>query len=322
MYSHFKAEKIPRYEIGEHKGVKFCAECHEEIYNQWFQNSAHAVATTDKDFLVFRDKFTGNLVWNAVAGEEWCYACHGSKEVNEGVDCETCHGTVIPNVSIEETHERKFNPGLASLRKPEFCAKCHEMKVEEGESFMEIYSEWQRSEAAKQGLTCQKCHMKPRENQLSYHGFDSVNRSIEIYRDGDQLSIEDVKLNFPQFSLAIENHVTSHAIPASGPSRVLMLEISFLNSEGVEIYKIVETFAKKGTLTPIIGLMPYKLIENTQLKSSEVRPLNYALPYSLEGQVSKAVLTLRFYDVSDEHLGDINKAHWISEPFLEEEVIL
>jgi len=90
----------------------------------------------------------------------------------------------------------------------------------------------------------------------------------------------------------------------------------------MEIYKIVETFAKKSTLTPIIGLMPYKLIENTQLKSSEVRPLNYTLPYSLEGQVSKAVLTLRFYDVSDEHLGDINKAHWISEPFLEEKVIL
>jgi hypothetical protein len=136
------------------------------------------------------------------------------------------------------------------------------------------------------------------------------------------LILKDIKLDFPQFSLTIENRVTGHAVPAMGPSRTLALEISFLDSEGDETYKIIQTFQKKFTLMPVVGLMPFKLIENTQLQSGEVRPLSYTLPPSLKGQVSKVVLTLRFYDVSDEYQGDINMAHWISEPILEKKVIL
>jgi hypothetical protein len=70
---------------------------------------------------------------------------------------------------------------------------------------------------------------------------------------------------------------------------------------------------------PLAGLMTNKLKENTQLQSDEVRPLEFKLPSSLEGKISKAVFLLRFYDVSDDHQGDIKKAHRISEPFFEEE---
>ncbi|MFQ5864927.1 MAG: multiheme c-type cytochrome [bacterium] len=315
MYHFFQAAKKPRYEVGEHKGAQFCADCHQEIYDQWLQNSVHAEATTNTRFLDYKNKITSNFMLNAMMGEEFCYACHGSKEVNEGVNCETCHGTVIPNVSIEETHEKKFKPRRENLRKPDSCTKCHEM-----EDGMTTYREWQKSEAAKQGITCQGCHMKPRESGVPYHGFDSVSRTrnVGIYRD--DLKIKDININFPQFSLAIENRVMGHAIPASGPSRVLVLEISFLDLKGVETYKIVQTFAKYFELIPIVGIFPAKLIENTQLQSGEARQLSFTLPSSLAGQISKAVLTLRFYDVSDDHAGDLNKAHWISEPILEGEV--
>ena len=73
---------------------------------------------------------------------------------------------------------------------------------------------------------------------------------------------------------------------------------------------------------PVVGLMPFTLIENTQLQSSEARPLSYDLPLVIKNQFDRAVLTLRFYDVSDEHQGDITKAHWISDPILVEEVEL
>jgi hypothetical protein len=42
----------------------------------------------------------------------------------------------------------------------------------------------------------------------------------------------------------------------------------------------------------------------------------YKLPAKLEGQVSSAVFNLRFYDMADEHQGDLTKAHWISESVL------
>jgi hypothetical protein len=256
-------------------------------------------------------------MYDVMLGEGMCYACHGSKQVNEGVNCETCHGTVLPDVSIEETHKLKFTPGLGKLRESESCGQCHQLESLAGDLLMSVYSAWQASKAAADGTTCQDCHMAPRESALAYHGFDSVARNVEIYRD--DLSIRDVKLDFPRFSLAVENHVSSHAIPASGPGKVLVLEISFLDREGLEVYNVVQTFKKKFKLMPIFGLMPNELMENTQLQSDEVRPLSFTLPDSLEGRISRTVLTLRFYEVSDEHQGDIEKAHWISEPILKQE---
>jgi hypothetical protein len=257
-------------------------------------------------------------MYNALMGETMCYACHGIKEVNEGVNCETCHGTVIPNAPITETHERKFKPGRESLREPDFCATCHTMESMTGDLIMSLYSEWQQSEAAAQGITCQGCHMEPRGSQLRYHGFDTVARNHEIYRD--DLVFKDISLDFPQLSLAIENRIAGHAVPPSGPSRILVLEILLQDAQGVERHKIIQTFAKEFELMPLMGLMPNKLVENTQLQSGEIRHLSFTLPSSLKGKTSKAVLTLRFYEVSDEHQGDIEKAHWISEPILKEEV--
>ncbi len=72
---------------------------------------------------------------------------------------------------------------------------------------------------------------------------------------------------------------------------------------------------------PIWGLMPYSLLGNTQRQSGEARTSSFTLPDSLEGLINKVVLTLRYYEISDEHQGDIIKAHWISDPVLEEESI-
>ena len=314
VYMYFQEQSEPRYEVGEYKGAAFCGKCHQEIYNQWLQNSSHADANNNPRFESYRRKITENVVTNIVIGDANCYACMGPKKVLEGVNCEGCHGLILPNISIMETHEQKFKPGLESMKKPEFCVPCHEM-----EDAMTVYREWQKSEASKKGIICHDCHMEKRDN-ISYHGFDGISRSQNVEKYRDDLNITDINLDFPRFSLAIENRLISHAIPASGPSRLLVMEISFLDSEGVETHKIVEKFAKKYNLLPIVGIMPLMLQENTQLQSGEIRHLNYTLPPELEGQISKVVLTLRFYDVSDDHAGDLSKAHWISEPILEGEV--
>jgi hypothetical protein len=136
------------------------------------------------------------------------------------------------------------------------------------------------------------------------------------------VSIKNIILDFPQFSLDIENHVIGHAIPATGPSRILVLEVSLQDLKGREVHKIIQTFGKKYELMPVIGLMPFKLVENTQLQSGESRQLRFTLPSSLEGQINNAIFSMSFYDVSDEHQGDITKAHWISDPILEQEVNL
>lgn len=319
MHDDIQALKQPKYEIGEHKGAKFCGTCHQEIYAQWFNNSRHAVATTAKSFLEFKDQFTDKFMYKVMMGEEMCYACHGSKKVNEGVNCETCHGLALPNAPIMETHQKKFSPELMKMKESGFCGKCHDMKNPmSGEYMMDPYNEWKKSEAAENDITCQACHMKPGEGDHRYHGFDTAVRKERIY-DGD-LGVSNVTFDFPSLNMIIENRVTGHAIPAGGPTRTLALEISFKDVEGNELYKSTKTFAKKFSLVPILGLMPYKLIENTQLQSGEKRRLMFTLPSELNGKISSVDLTLRMFEVSDEYQGDIEKAYWVSQPIVKEKI--
>jgi hypothetical protein len=319
MYEDMQALKKPRYELGTQKGAKYCGSCHKEIYEQWSKRSRHAIATSAKSFRDFKDKFTGSVLLNSIMGQSMCYACHGSKEVNEGVNCETCHGTVIPNVSILETHEKKYKPGRQTLKKPEFCARCHTLKNPlSGDMVIATYNEWKESKAAAQGTTCQDCHMASRTGKLLYHGFDTAVLDAGMYRN--DLRISDIKLEFPRFSLVIENRLTAHAIPVGGPARILGLEIALLDATNNELYKMQRTFAKRFDLMPIAGIMPYRLIENTRLQSGEERTVDFLIPPAFKGKIAKAHIKLRMYEVSDEHQGNIEKAHWTGEPILEKEV--
>ena len=306
----------PHYEIGPHKGAKYCAECHEGLYEQWLHNSRHAVATSATSFHNLRAKFARNALFRVAVSDSACHACHGSKAINQGVDCETCHGTVLPETSIEETHERKYSLDRDRLKSPKFCAACHELKNPmSGDYIMALYEEWRSSPAASRGATCQTCHMPSIDGQPAYHGFDSAVRKPDIYLD--DLKIYGLRFDPPHIKLTIENRVDGHAIPAGGPTRVLVLSITFTDEDDNIVHRVTETFGKKFALTPLAGLMPFKLVENSQLQSGEARHLEYLLPDDLQGRAQEAHFALEWYEISDEHGSDIQKAHWISEPFLE-----
>lgn len=310
--------KTPKYEVATHRGAKFCSTCHAKIYKQWLGHSRHAVATTNENFHDTRILFEDNFFLRTMMGEESCYACHGLKGSTEGINCEICHGAATVDVPIMEVHEKKFKPGLKEMRRPEFCAKCHEFLP----PMMAPYSDWLESEAKKEGKTCQSCHMEKVKGK-AYHGFDSIVHNPGIY-EGD-IIIRDLAFTFPEISIVVESKIKSHGIPAGGPSRVLVLEILFYDKDGKEVYKITDTFYKKFKLTPkFMGGMPTdELIEDTQLKSLEARKMHYEVPPSVKkAQLKKALIMLRFYDVADQYQGDLEKSHWISEPLVEKELTL
>jgi hypothetical protein len=322
VYRKIQDGKIPNYEGGIQAGADACRECHEAQYEEWSKRSAHATATVNRPFLDFKTKFTNVFAFNAMMGEEMCYACHGSKVVNEGVNCETCHGIALPNdEDFVKTHETKYKPGLEKMRQGNYCSNCHSMSNPiTGDLILSLYSEWESSSAGKKGITCQVCHMKPRDSGEAYHGFDSLSRNVEIYND--ILKINNISMEFPEFELTIVNQVSGHAIPASGPSRIMVMEISFRDAKGSEVYKSEQTFGKYFDLMPMFGVMPYRLKENTQLQSDEARLVKITLPSNLQGKISELTIIMRFYDVSDDHQGDISKAHTISKSFFEKRVIL
>ncbi len=162
--------------------------------------------------------------------------------------------------------------------------------------------------------------MAPRGTKHAYHGFDTAVRNASIYRD--DLSIDEVVLDFPQLRMTIENRVKGHSIPAGGPTRTLALEVSCEDEQGNELYRSVQTFSKKFSLMPVVGIMPYKLIRNTQLQNGEKRLLQFSLPLDIAGKIRKVVTVLRMYEVSDEYQGDIQRAHWTSIPIFRKEVII
>ncbi len=98
------------------------------------------------------------------------------------------------------------------------------------------------------------------------------------------------------------------------------MEISILDKNSSEQFKIVKKFEKENELDS--HLMPYKVIKNTQLQSSEARKLSFTLPDSIRGKLYKLNIVLKFYEVPDEFLGDLKKATWISSPFLTQEIEL
>lgn len=320
VYSDVQAMKAPRYEQGVHKGALFCAQCHLEIYDEWSTRSLHAVATTGDSFKDYLAKFKANYLLNTFITDAACYSCHGEKNGTEGVNCEICHGTVLANMPIMETHKLKYKPGLKALQAQDFCSKCHDLRSPLSlDSIFTVPEEWRNSQAAIEGETCQSCHMKKGANSLSYHGFDTAHRDVTIYKN--DVKIQNASLAFPHFSLEIKNQIAGHAIPPSGPTRVMVLEIIFLDMNGEEQHRTHKTFGKKYKLMPLTGLFPNRLIKNTQLQSGEMRKLNFTLPGYLEGKINKAVATLTFYGVSDEYQGDIKHAHWISKPILTEELV-
>lgn len=196
--------ETPRYEVGEYAGAETCRNCHEEIYDQWAKNSSHAVATTRETFHGFKEVLNNNRILSRMMDEDMCYACHGDKELNEGISCEICHGPVLSGGSIEETHEMKYKPRRMEMKSADFCESCHTQETMAGDEIFTVFSELKESEAGRKGVTCQGCHMKQRDGKEAYHGFDALVRlNSKLYQD--VLVVKNVKYDFPQFSLEIEN---------------------------------------------------------------------------------------------------------------------
>jgi hypothetical protein len=315
VYGAMKAVMAPRYEPGAQVGAAFCGTCHPDQYRAWSLRSRHALATRGDTFLDWRQKVRDNRVLNVMMGERMCHACHGPASSTEGVSCEVCHGRAPEGMAIAEAHRTKFTPGLARMREAAFCGKCHEMP---GTDVMSVYTEWRASDAAAQGITCQDCHMKRGADGAADHGFDSAVRDVSIY--AGYVAVTDVSLDFPELHLIAENRVTGHAVPAEGPTRYLVLRVDLLDGDGGMVFSTVRAFGKKARI--MAGLMPWKLTEDTGLKSGERRPLAIDLPESTRGRVSRAVIALRFCEIAAEHNGDLDRAHWISEPFFRAEVPL
>lgn len=312
----------PRFQTGGEKGAAFCGSCHPDTYEQWSTHSRHAKATKSPSFRRALADVKENIFLGGMFEEDMCYSCHGDKKTDEGINCESCHGPVLPNVPIEVTHEKKYTPRLKIMRKNDFCARCHQVNMPfTDQPLTTLHDEWKNSPAAKKGQTCQNCHMaKGEDDNYAFHGFKSAVRNANLYKN--RLKISKIALNKKRLRLQLENRVSGHSIPASGPTRVLALELLLKDKKGIVIHRGVQRFYKHFSMVPVVGGVPFMLIENTQLQAREKRRVHLDLPEGVYERSARAIITLRMYEVADKYEGNISKAHWVSKPIIRKTVTI
>jgi len=175
-----------------------CRECHPKQFEEW-SRSMHAYAQHSPIFeaftLTLQERTAGSLgtfctrchtpVGIALGEDGQQRNVTRSRLSMEGVTCVSCHRLnrpyykastrrhVIPGKLIDGCMYGPFDDAVAasenahhaeklvSIRSASFCGACHDVTSPQGLRLEEAFSEWQNSPAARNGNTCQHCHMGP-----------------------------------------------------------------------------------------------------------------------------------------------------------------
>lgn len=180
--------------------AKQCAQCHPKQYREW-SRSMHAYAQQSPIFEAFNltliERTAGTIgtfctrchtqIGTSLGENGSRRNVHRARISLEGVTCIVCHRRehrnyksstrfqITPGTLYEAcvygpfddpvTLEHNSHPaaGVPYLKSSQFCGECHDVTIPGGVRLEEAFSEWQNSPAARQGITCQQCHMGPEQ---------------------------------------------------------------------------------------------------------------------------------------------------------------
>lgn len=265
-------ELAPRTDFGREP----CGACHRRILGEWL-GSSHARSAANPRFRAFLRGGDGlSLARDDPGNAGSCVACHIPMEAagpvsadavaGEGVGCDFCHkiSEVSPAGTTREgalavalrrppfgrqtvfgpfddvpRGRDAFAPVFAESR---FCAACHQSRAGDVAIYSE-FDEWRISRYARDGVTCQSCHMRGDGGAtamsdlgpgrisrdpatLSSHRFhdsrspnflaDAIDLSLDTHVDGDDLVV----------TVEVANRGAGHRLPAGSPMRHMLLVVA------------------------------------------------------------------------------------------------
>jgi len=285
---------------GDFESPERCVNCHREIYEDW-SKSMHALAWVDKwyqpDYMLGHRETDG-------ATDMLCGACHapiaartgllppadGSKfdeTSKRGISCDFCHTVTrveqMFNMGhVSEPGNTKIGPRgdgrslyhevkTTNLHsKSEFCGSCHMViHPANGTHIIDTWQDYQSTEYAKQGITCQNCHMTPtpgvtkapgraslmgktREN-IAFHGFiggssyaqdemghfKQAEMSREFLKAAAELKVSGQVNADGSLALKVDVHNVGagHKIPTGTTYiRIMWLQVEVTDSTGKEVF--------------------------------------------------------------------------------------
>jgi len=320
--------------------AEVCGRCHRAIYEGW-KKSAHARALEGRQF---QDALEAARAAGGARVERLCLGCHAPvaelagdlalrlKVSWEGITCDYCHSLrnvrlegSVPKAQVEFGSVRTgplqgVEPGVHGARFSAVhqsalaCAPCHEYRNALGFPVMTTYSEWMGSASAKEGKTCQTCHMyavaghvvEPRiqrtqEAKINLHlmpGSQSleqltraVGATLSAVRDKDQVRV----------SVEVSNRSAGHHVPTGTPLRQLLLEVTADSYDGQRFreersYRRDVADSKGVTLTQehAAFLRAAQLVSDTRLAPGENRTEAFIFPVPT-GVAVQVKVALRYY---------------------------
>jgi hypothetical protein len=168
-----------------------CASCHADHFAEW-SRSFHARSLTSENFLRTLPQYLDSLERGARKDPQSalaCFNCHApllkhadhrvvrqvtafvlARETKKldgfEVSCVSCHlkGDRVFSGPIGNPQDNPFHLSKLSesYKEASFCAGCH-TTASPGIPCSDVYTDWKKSRAAKQGRTCQTCHMPERD---------------------------------------------------------------------------------------------------------------------------------------------------------------
>ncbi|GEM_PF-416435 len=225
-----------------------CATCHRRQYEEW-KDSFHARSLGP----TFRAMFTVYHYNTGGKSPESCLNCHapevklkknaqvlaarllaGEEVKSEGINCAVCHALqaaperpdpALESVSLDlapiQGHLRdQTKPLTPFFSSPHFCGACHDYNAGSigGPRCCTVVESWEASSFAREGVTCQSCHMKgamgitKAENEPANHRFLGP-RDEEFLKKAVEMRVEARRVGGQmEASVAILNR-TGHAIP-------------------------------------------------------------------------------------------------------------
>jgi len=233
---------------------KACAACHPDKFSDW-QNSLHAQAM-GVGVMVQLQIMSPQTLSKHYLNKKGCMHCHAPTKSQQqslisslsdsvknasknnlhqqGVICIACHvrdehwfgPDALPlsenkNSLPSRSPANHDSQSHSAFQSSQFCANCHQFDLDEpslaGKLIQNTYQEWQASNFAKQGVSCQNCHM-PNKRHL-FKGIHDKNMVLsgltitsELMQNEDQIKAH----------LTIKNTHIGHHFPTYVTPRIIL----------------------------------------------------------------------------------------------------
>jgi hypothetical protein len=263
----------------------YCGACHKDILRQWEQSMMAQAFTHHWDEIEYFDLAVAHGLNNKDFGDAHldCNGCHAplaylagdvppprpskGSRANESVSCEVCH--LIHDYQADTPFNFNFiiNPGKTkySTRKSdvespdhqivrselhgkgEFCGICHNEKNSFGIWVKSTHLEWKAGPYAREGVTCQDCHMPVAKGKTALMGNEYEDARQHLFHGAHdpgkikgtiELRLHpDIREAEPGdkvvFTLALFNQKTGHKFPSgSVEDRIVWLHVEATDIKG------------------------------------------------------------------------------------------